>query len=268
MNTNFPEPHIHLLQGPHTHTAILLHGRGSNGPEFAEELFSSSTSTGQNLPSQLPTWRWVFPTAKDCWNDRFQEELCAWFDAHSLDDITERQESQIPGLQESVTYILSILEREIELLGGRTTHVYLGGISQGMATALWSWFCASCRVKGRLGEVLGFCGWLPFAERFENGDLDGGRRMVEFCSSVVGVSVGEDMRVLHTPVLLGHGTDDPMVSVQLGRQVVGIMKRAGMEVEWMEYVGAEGDGHWIKAPEGFDAILRFLQSGSGGVNGK
>ncbi|RAK89307.1 lysophospholipase/carboxylesterase family protein [Aspergillus costaricaensis CBS 115574] len=267
MNTNFPEPHIHLPQGPHTHTAILLHGRGSNGPEFAEELFSSSTSTGQNLPSHLPTWRWVFPTSKDRWSDRFQEDLCAWFDAYSLDDITERQESQVSGLRDSVSHVLDVLGKEIELLNGKTTHVYLGGISQGMASALWSWFCASSKVQGRLGGVLGFCGWMPFAERFDNGDLDRGRRLVEFCSEVVGISAGDDMRFLNTPVLLGHGTDDPMVSVELGWQVVGIMKRAGMEVEWLEYVGAEGDGHWIKAPEGFDAILRFLESGNERVKG-
>ncbi|GKZ25941.1 hypothetical protein AbraIFM66951_002449 [Aspergillus brasiliensis] len=265
MSPHFPEPHIHLPKGPHTHTAIFLHGRGSNGPEFAEELFSSSTSTGQNLPSQLPTWRWVFPTSKDRWNERFQEELCAWFDAYSLDDITEHQASQVPGLQESVFYILGILEQEISLLDGKTTHVYLGGISQGMATALWSWFCACSRVKGRLGGVLGFCGWMPFAERFEDGDLGAGRRLVEFCSGVVGVPMVEDVRILNTPVLLGHGTDDPMVSVELGRQVAGIMKRAGIKVEWIEYVGAEGDGHWIKEPEGFDAILKFLKSGTGGT---
>lgn len=75
------------------------------------------------------------------------------------------------------------------------------------------------------------------------------------------------MRFLNTPVLLVHGTDYPMVTVELGRQVIGIMKRAGMEVEWLEYVGAEGDGHWIKAPEGFDAILKFLQSGKYRVKG-
>ncbi|GAA86552.1 phospholipase/carboxylesterase family protein [Aspergillus luchuensis IFO 4308] len=241
MNANFPEPHIHLPQDPHTHTAILLHGRGSNGPESAEELFSSSTSAGQNLPSHLPTWRWVFPTSKDLWNDRFQEELCAWFDAYSLDDITERRESQVPGLRESVSYVLDVLGKELELLNGKTTHVYLGGISQGMATAMWTWFCASSKVQGSLGGVLGFCGWMPFAERFEYGDLDRGGRLVEFYY--------------------------PMVTVELGRQVIGIMKRAGMEVEWLEYVGAEGDGHWIKAPEGFDAILKFLQSGKYRVKG-
>ena len=166
-------------------------------------------------------------------------------------------------------YILSILEEDIKLLDGRSTHVYLGGISQGMATALWSWVCASERVKGRLGGVVGFCGWMPFAERVGdgNGDLDRRRRLVGFCEGVVWGEVPGDgegsrrasmTRVLETPVLLGHGVDDPMVPVELGRQVVGILKRAGMEVEWVEYVGAEGDGHWIKEPEGFDALLRFL----------
>ncbi|RAK99617.1 uncharacterized protein BO80DRAFT_119986 [Aspergillus ibericus CBS 121593] len=271
MDSDFPEPHIRLPQGPHTHTAILLHGRGSNGPEFADELFSSSTSTGKSLPSHLPTFRWVFPTSKDRWNARFEEDICAWFDAYSLTDITEHQQSQIPGLQESVSYILNILEDEINLLDGKTTHIYLGGISQGMATALWTFFCASTKVEGRLGGVIGFCGWMPFAERFgddlgnEDLDLDGGRRVVEFCSGIVrGEVEGDiDMRVLGTPVLLGHGVDDPMVPVELGRQVLGIVKRAGVQVEWVEYVGAEGDGHWIKEPEGFDAILKFLASGSG-----
>jgi hypothetical protein len=27
----------------------------------------------------------------------------------------------------------------------------------------------------------------------------------------------------------------------------------------MEYTGAENDGHWIKEPEGFNAIVSFLK---------
>jgi len=31
-------------------------------------------------------------------------------------------------------------------------------------------------------------------------------------------------------------------------------------VEWHEYTGAENEGHWIKEPEGFDEIVKFLRS--------
>lgn len=60
-------------------------------------------------------------------------------------------------------------------------------------------------------------------------------------------------------VLMVHGTDDPFVSVDLGRQAAGILEQSGMSVEWHEYSRADNDGHWIKEPEGFDDIVRFLQ---------
>ncbi|KAL4878170.1 alpha/beta-hydrolase [Aspergillus karnatakaensis] len=276
---SFPPPHIHPPSTTHTHTAILLHGRGSNGPEFAEELFSSSTSSGKNLPESLPHFRWVFPTSRDRWSELFQEELCAWFDAYSISDITERQEGQLDGLRESVSYVLGLIEREIEAVGGDSRKVYLGGISQGMATALWALFCARGRVKGRLGGVFGFCGWLPFTHEMERavrelddrservGREDVLRAIADYCAGRIGVgeqqhgafSSGEELEVLMTPVLLGHGTDDEWVSVALGRQAFGVFKSVLTDVEWKEYVGAERDGHWIKEPEGIDYIVDFLQ---------
>lgn len=47
MSTNepcFPEPYVHATHGLHTNTAILLHGQGSNGLEFAEDFLYSQTS--------------------------------------------------------------------------------------------------------------------------------------------------------------------------------------------------------------------------------
>jgi lysophospholipase-2 len=275
----FPEPHIQLPQGPHTHTAILLHGRGSNGHEFAEELFSSMTSKNQTLADRLPSWRWVFPTSRDRWSTRFQEEMCAWFDAYSLDDIQERQELQIDGLRESVSHILDILEYEISLLGGKPSHVFLGGISQGMATVLWTFFgaIATGRIQEPLGGLLGFCGWLPFARQVEDlvqqPTLSGPRepqmrRLVSevFLDTIAGhegsrMTQSLDTSVLSTPVFLSHGTDDAWVSVELGRQASRILQQIMVHVEWNEFTGAEGDGHWIKEPEGFDQILRFLEDG-------
>ncbi|KAB8273437.1 Alpha/Beta hydrolase protein [Aspergillus minisclerotigenes] len=275
----FPKPHIYLPQSSHTHTAILLHGRGSNGPEFAEELFSSMTSKGHNLASCLPNWRWVFPTSRDRWSDRFQEEMCAWFDAYSLDDIHERQDLQIAGLRESVTHILGILNHEIGILGGDTSHVYLGGISQGMATALWTLFCATNQIHQPLGGFVGFCGWLPFARQVE--DLVQGsqgsctvdassKQLIQrsvagfFLNTISGTERSQthetiDISILSTPVFLSHGSDDVWVSVDLGRQAARLLQQIQIPVQWHEFIGAEGDGHWVKEPEGFDQILHFLE---------
>ena len=66
-----------------------------------------------------------------------------------------------------------------------------------------------------------------------------------------------------TPVFLSHGTDDAFVSVDLGREATRILQRTGISVEWHEFTGTENDAHWVKEPEGFDQIVRFLERHSG-----
>ncbi|KAL3458746.1 alpha/beta-hydrolase [Aspergillus heterothallicus] len=276
----FPLPHIHPPQAEHTHTIVLLHGRASDGPEFAEELFSSLTSKNKTLLDCLPNLRWVFPTSRNRWSALFQEEMCSWFDAYSLTNINELQELQIDGLKESVAHILDILDVEIRLLNGKADHVYLGGISQGMATALWTVFCAVGRIDRPIGGILGFCGWLPFANEIEaliaRSKDDGaspskgqiGRLISDFCRDTIGRAQDrqepapgnqDDLPILASKILLGHGTDDVWISVELGQQARRVMEEVSGHVGWMQYSGAEGEGHWIKEPEGFDRILEFLE---------
>ncbi|KAJ6024738.1 hypothetical protein N7540_005535 [Penicillium herquei] len=274
--SEFPLPHIHPPQGSHTHTVILLHGRGSNGLEFAEELFSSTTSEGQSLPSRLPTYRWVFPTSRDRWSTTFQEDMCSWFDAYSLTDINARQELQKDGLRESVLHILDNLECEAQLLEGQLTNIYLGGISQGMATALWAFFTAisTGRVEGPLGGLLGFCGWLPFAQQLDDllpenhraGTLEVLSSLSQLFPGIIAVAAVPETKepidpsILSTPVFFTHGTDDAWISVELGLQAAHVFRRIMVQVEWNEFTGAEEDGHWIKEPDGFDQILQFLDT--------
>lgn len=276
---DFPAPHIHQPQGVHTHTIVLLHGRGSNGPEFAEELFSSSTSDGQNLASRLPHYRWVFPTSRERWSTTFQEELCAWFDVYSLSDIRARQDLQEDGLRESISQILDVLESEAQLLDGQLSRLYLGGMSQGMATALWVFLAAFAtgRIQAPLGGLLGFSGWLPFAHDLEitldteiasSGPCTPGKQRLSsdfFLDKISSPDLSSnkkpiDASVLTTPMFLSHGADDAWVSVELGRHASRIFKKIVERVEWNESTGAENDGHWLKESEGFDQILQFLES--------
>lgn len=284
MSINEPslsKPYVHPTQGLHTDTAILLHGRGSNGPEFAEDFLFSRTTDGKCLASHLPGWRWVFPTSRTRWSTKFEEETYSWFDTYSLTDINEKSDLQISGLRESVADILDVIETEIELLDGKWSHIHIGGISQGMATALWTLLCwtALSRHQESIGGFLGFCGWLPFANRLEslNGQLHDHPSEPGFSSGEVNkllvemfpnigdlqftqsADVCEQRFKISTAMFLSHGTDDIWVPVELGRQAAGAFKKFASHVEWKEFTGAGEDGHWIKEPEGFDQIIQFIE---------
>ncbi|KAF5664446.1 acyl thioesterase 1 [Fusarium heterosporum] len=259
----------------HTHTAILLHGRGSDGEEFAEELFDETKlSDGTSLAQKLPGWRWVFPSSRKCWSTTFQEEMPAWFEAPSLTNTTAAEDAQVPGIKESTAHVQSVIQQEIKRLNGMTENVVLGGISQGGAIAIWTLLC---RAHGDrpLGAFFAASTWLPFAHNIEDyllskhgpekrspGPCPEPHESDAFVADMLDrskSSVAEASEVfLSTPVFLGHGQDDAYVDIELGREVRDVLSRIGFSVEWKEYVGAEQEGHWIKSPEEVDDLLEFL----------
>lgn len=281
--------HVHAAQNTHTHTFILLHGRGSNGPEFCDQLFQSMTSQMKNLPDSLPNFRWVFPSSAIRYSTTFREQQPAWFDIYSLENTNDRQDLQVDGLRESALRILDVLSNEIELVGGDPSRVFLGGISQGMATALFTFLCAPDRIKGPLGGLVGFCGWLPFSQQAEDllrrqqaqellrryqinhsfsepsGFDKKGEMSKLFLDTITGIDVHQiventDFSVLSTPVFLSHGTDDTLVSVRLGRQASRILQQIDVPTQWEEFSGAVAGGHWVKEPEGVDDIVNFVRT--------
>ncbi|KAL2160758.1 hypothetical protein VTH06DRAFT_955 [Thermothelomyces fergusii] len=291
---------VHVLepQAEHSHTIILLHGRGSTGEEFARDLLECRLSSGTTLQAQLPTWRWVFPSAAELWSTAFQEAMPAWFEAHSLTDITARQDLQMAGIRDSVRYVTGLLEEETARLGGAAGRVVLGGISQGGAVAMWTLLCAGAGdVARRLAGFVGASVWLPFAENFEryyylgkqNGTSHGTKGDDETMRDGVAGNDGDDhvqdseadafVKTMTAsarqaplrcgaseagghpvPVFLGHGTDDAFVDVELGRQAARVLRTAGLKVLWKEYSGADQEGHWLKEPEELDDIVSFLES--------
>ncbi|KAH7242541.1 Alpha/Beta hydrolase protein [Fusarium tricinctum] len=259
----------------HTHTAILLHGRGSNGEEFAQELFDETKlSNGTSLAQALPSWRWVFPSSPELWSTAFEEDMPAWFEAHSLTDTTARQDLQIPGIKDSVNYLKNVLEEEIEKLGGTTESVVLGGISQGAAVGMWTLLCRG-HLERPLGAFFGTNTWLPFAYKMEhhllpshsieNHPHDSSTEqsqvdafMDDMLASAKSSLAQDGETFLSTPIFLGHGVDDAYVDIDLGREARDVFTRIGVSVEWKEYTGAELEGHWIKSPEEVDDLLDFL----------
>ncbi|KAL2179726.1 Alpha/Beta hydrolase protein [Thermothelomyces heterothallicus CBS 202.75] len=295
---------VHVLEPrtEHTHTIILLHGRGSNGEEFAQELLESKLSNGNTLQEQLPTWRWVFPSSAELWSTAFQETMPAWFEAHSLTDVASRQDLQMAGIRDSVQYVTRLLDEETARMGGAAHRVVLGGISQGGAVAMWTLLCAGDRdVARRLGGFVGASTWLPFAENLERylggqnrtnhdapgnneamgdevtgGDDDDDDVQVSEADAFVKAMTASARRTPHqrdasqadrhpVPVFLAHGTDDAFVDVELGRHAARVLRKVGMKVSWTEYSGADQEGHWLKEPEEFDDIVCFLESVSSSI---
>ncbi|KAI5803052.1 lysophospholipase/carboxylesterase family protein [Geopyxis carbonaria] len=243
-----PAPYIvQATIQPHTHTVIFLHGRGGNGPEFASDLLELRTSTGLNLAEALPRVCWIFPTATTQQSTVFQEDMTEWFDIYSLTDPSQRSDLQANGLYASVRYIRELLQS----IGGDPSRIILAGISQGLATALWTLICSGMT----LGGLIGASGWMPFAHDLEVGGMEA----VEAWLDIGEWKRWEGWRVLQTPVWLGHGSDDAYVDIELGRSARDLLHKMGFdEVEWKEYTGAEEEGHWLKEPEELDDILKFL----------
>jgi predicted esterase len=79
----------------------------------------------------------------------------------------------IEGLQQTTTFLHDLLRQEAELIGG-PKNLVLGGLSQGcaaglVATLLWE--------GGRLGAIVGMCGWLPFKGVLETAAGVGSKRL-------------------------------------------------------------------------------------------
>jgi predicted esterase len=63
---------------------------------------------------------------------------------------------------------------------------------------------------------------------------------------------------LQIPIFLGHGSEDPKVSIKLGEKMTHVLSTGmGIDATWKAY---EGLGHWYRVEDEIQDILKFLQS--------
>jgi len=176
----YPEPLIVLPSTRHSHSIILLHGRGSNASRFGLEFLKAETSTGKTLGEIYPGTKWIFPTAKKRRATAINRTpINQWFDMFSAKNPSERQELQYDGLRETSVFMHGLICEEAKAVGLR--NVVIGGLSQGCAMSLHvvlhyeptalevaiSGEAAEGEGEGKaasLGGYIGMSGWLPFAE--------------------------------------------------------------------------------------------------------
>ncbi|OAX77629.1 hypothetical protein ACJ72_08070 [Emergomyces africanus] len=162
----------------HTHTFILLHGRGSNAERFGIEFLRAA-----DLSARLPTVKFVFPTASKRRSTVLKKiPINQWFDNYSLEDPGERTELQIDGLCQTATFLRSLIESEAKKFASQENDGYkriiLGGLSQGCAAGIFTFLAGGLgednsnemefRDRKLVGGFVGMSGWLPFNKQLED----------------------------------------------------------------------------------------------------
>jgi len=192
-------PHIEIEPDqPATAAVIWLHGLGADGHDFepiVEEL---------NLPDNVAI-RFIFPHAPiRPVTINGGAEMRAWYDfqPHS-------ETSSSTDIQESAGCISLFLEREIQR-GIPTEQIILAGFSQGGVVALYT----GLRATHRLGGLLALSTYLHDVAATEQEQTD------------------ENLAI---PIMMAHGTMDPMIPIVQAATSRENLIRLGYDVRWFDY---------------------------------
>lgn len=194
-------PTIEMETGPDPRASIvLMHGLGADGNDFAglvPEL---------NL-SGCPAIRFIFPHAPSIpvtINGGYV--MPAWYDILGVNRAS-RQDAE--GIQRSEQAIRALIAHEVAR-GIAHARIVLAGFSQGCAMVLHT----GLRLEHTLAGIIGLSGYLPLAERF---------------------AAERHKANVHTPIFLGHGTQDPVVAVARGEETRNTLLALGHPVQWHTY---------------------------------
>ncbi|MHB1676883.1 MAG: alpha/beta hydrolase [Sulfuriferula sp.] len=180
-------------------SAILLHGGGGSSHEFAI-LIPDLASENRHLRFVLPNAPLIPLTLFD------KQVMRAWYDVLH-DDLEQDQDEE--SLRAAEKTLLGLIERE-KMRGIPSSRILIGGFSQGAAIALHT----GLRYREALAGILVMSAYLPLA-----GIL---LQEVTACSK-------------NTPILIVHGAEDELVSIELAHKGVALLQELGYQVEWQVF---------------------------------
>jgi phospholipase/carboxylesterase len=202
---------------PATASVIWLHGLGADGHDF-EPIIPEL-----GLPSDLPV-RFILPHAPTRpITINGGAEMRAWYDFIPHSETSGSDDIKVSGAQ-----ITALIEREIER-GIPSEKIALAGFSQGGVIALY----AGLRFPQRLAGILALSTYLHDFRSTEQERSDAN---------------------LAIPVMIAHGTGDPMIPVMRAATSRENLIRLGYDVRWFDYP----IGHQVCLEE-VQEISRFFQ---------
>jgi phospholipase/carboxylesterase len=185
---------------PATASIIWLHGLGADGNDFVPIV------PELRLPPSLAL-RFVFPHAPIrpvTINNGMR--MRAWYD---IKDLSASGVPDQAGIRESAAILAKFIQRERDA-GVAANQIVIAGFSQGGAIALY----AALRHPERLAGVMALSAYLPLSSRL----------------AAEATAANRDL-----PILMCHGSFDPVLPMELGSASRDLLQAAGYAVEWKEY---------------------------------
>ena len=211
--------HIELATGADPRgTVIWMHGLGADGWDFVPLVRELQ------LPEGLPL-RFIFPHAPMrpvTINNGYV--MRAWYDI-AMAEIERRPDEG--GIRASQAAVESLIARERER-GIPAAKIVLAGFSQGGAVALQ----AGLRHAEALAGIVALSTYLALEDSLDREASSANRA---------------------TPILMAHGTQDPIVPIALAERSRAALESRGYRVEWHSWPMP----HSVCAEE-VEAISRFL----------
>ena len=181
-------------------TVIWMHGLGADGWDFVPIVKELPLPEGLSL-------RFIFPHAPvRAVTINNGNRMRAWYDI-AMTDIARLPDER--GIRESQAQVNDLIARE-EARGMSAEKIVLAGFSQGGAIALQ----AGLRHPKKLAGVMALSTYLTLGDSL----------------AAEGTSANRD-----TPILMAHGTQDPVVPLKLAVSSRDKLVELGWKVEWREY---------------------------------
>ena len=181
-------------------TIIIMHGLGADGNDFvpiAEQLDLSSVGPVRFLFPFAP----VIPVTING-----GMAMPAWYDILSADLVRREDEAGLRKSQESIEELIA----HEKLRGMPTGRIVVAGFSQGCAMALM----VGLRHAERLAGIVGMSGYMPLADK---------------------TAAERSAASLQTPIFMGHGTRDGVVTLPRATASRDALKAMGYAVDWYDY---------------------------------
>lgn len=191
---------IEIETGPSPQASVIwMHGLGADGQDFVPIV--------DVLVLPAAAIRFVFPHARMrpvTVNGGYV--MRAWYDIVTADLVRREDET---GLRESSRQIEQLIERE-KKRGSPADRIVLAGFSQGGAIALF----AGLRFGERLGGIMALSTYAPLKDK---------------------LIVERSTANLDVPILMAHGTQDPVVSIERASSSKAALTEVGYKIDWRQY---------------------------------